>query len=200
MLAHFGRLAFLTLLNQQVPVDRLGANHAVRSGVHGSLAMRGSEEAGPATSARAVTLRRGAAPLASSSSEAFSGILGEVIAPTPETDLALLLLGRWEATVIGAGSYHVSCEERPGDRRRRLVTFHDGGSFEQSIEPTTGKWLAARQFMVVQFQSVRGDWRAGDGRPGASKQFVEVISRDWLMLRPAGGLAATEQYRRCVSN
>lgn len=200
MLAHFGRLAFLTTLDPQVPVDRLDVHHAVRSGVHGSLVLRGSEETGAATNPSALAVRRGVAPLASSNSEAFSGVPGEVVATAPEFDLARLLVGRWEMTVIGAGPDHISCEERPGDRRRRSVTFHDGGSFEQSIEPTTGKWLAARQFMVVQFKSVWGDWHDGDGKAGASKHFVEVLSRDRLLLRPAGGLAATEQYRRCPSN
>ena len=199
MLAHFGHLAFLTSLNQQVPVDRLGATHAVRSGVHGSLLMRGSEETGAETSASALAVRRAGAP-ASSHPEAFSGVPGEVVAAAPEIDLARLLVGRWEVNVIGAGPYQISCEERPGDRRRKSVAFHDGGSFQQSIEPTAGKWLAAGQFMVVQFKSVWGDWRDGDGKAGASKHFVEVLSRDRLLLRPAGGLAATEQYRRCPSN
>ena len=200
MFAHIGRLAFLTLLDQQVPVDRLSAPDAVSFGAYASLF---SEETGDMTRPNVMAVRRVVVP---PKVEAFSGGQATAVHPRRESvmaksemDLTRLLVGRWEATVIGAGPYYGSCSELPKDRRRRGVTFHEGGNYQRSIEPTSGRWLAAGQFVVVQFKSARGSWHDGDGRPGASKHFVEVLSRDQLLLRPAGGLVATEQYRRCPS-
>lgn len=134
---------------------------------------------------------------------AFSGATSsgrEVGASGSEPDLAILLLGSWHAGIIGAGPHNDLCSSPSDERRQMKVTFHRDGNYERSIEPTAGKWRAAGPLLVVQFQSEQGRWHDGDGKPGASKHVVEVVSRDQVLIRPVGGLGATEQYRRCASD
>lgn len=201
----FAAVALLELLDLEVPARHLGVRAALASGVWAQplhAVGGGAGQASPTVSVASM----GSTPNIGSGPKDFVGVRAttmirppEVAVAAPEVDLPRLLVGKWEATIIGAGTFYELCNERPDDRHRRIVTFHEDGNYERSVEPMHGRWLAAGRFLAVQFRSLRGDWHDGDGRAGAAKHMVEVDSLDRLVVKPVGGLAATEHYRRCGS-
>lgn len=203
MLALARRLASVILFAPQAPADAPEVNDAPSVHAHASTAVRNFADAPDPIRRSAVTGMRRPLPPTSWGSGAFSGATSsgrEVGASGSEPDLAILLLGSWHAGIIGAGPHNDLCSSPSDERRQMKVTFHRDGNYERSIEPTAGKWRAAGPLLVVQFQSEQGRWHDGDGKPGASKHVVEVVSRDQVLIRPVGGLGATEQYRRCASD
>ena len=107
--------------------------------------------------------------------------------PTPQIagQLAKLLVGTWEVTLVGTEADPGRCVSRPGHYENTIVKFQSGGQwkFFHQEGDSVGSWRVSGQTVAIKIGHDTGTYTA------------KIISPDHLLLSLPG--SETERHRRC---